>query len=684
MGFLNPIYLLGLAAAAIPFLIYLWFRRRARIVDFSALTFLLEAHRRSVRRIQLRQLIVLILRALILALIAGAIARPILRGGLPGVDSEAPTACVIILDNSYSMGYEGIKGRWFDVAKRRALEVLDSLKRGDSASLILASDHPDIRFTSFTQNLDEVRVEIQNAKLSYRSTDILRSLEAANELLARARQGSKEIYLITDMRRNGWKGMGRKGINLRGRLFLLPVGEKSPDNIAVTSVKLDRRLLPVNIPVKIEVTVRNHSDAPVSEAVLELSVDGEKKRQMTVSIPQGGEAKREITYIFTTPGYHFGSVRISGDRLVADNERFFSVYVGGGIRALCIGGRGSYLTYALNPSLGLIHEENPTLIPTSLTPERFERGIRDISLESYDLILFGEGLKLGETAAAKVLDYVENGGKLILFLGGEEEVPDLKTLNSILPGVPSQARDENPPLKLGSFDRRHPALEPFDQEMISGPFSPDFFKVYDLSLIGESRRLMSFSDGTPAVVERRVGLGRTILINGSSWNLSWTNLPLKPLFLPLIQQIALYLAKPQQGETETMVGGEARLIVRGARSVKVSLVSGNGFQPISLPVEENDLVRFNLTSRPGIYRIDSLYLSINVSAEESDLTEIKPETISEAFGEELALVDSTSKVNRQIRRMRRGREMWSWLLIMALGLMVVETTLSNMGAGEND
>jgi len=687
VGFLNSIYLFGLLSAVIPFLIYLWFRRRAKVIDFSTLRFILEAHRRSVRRIQLRQLIVLILRALILALIAAAIARPILSGALPGLKAQAPTACVIILDNSYSMGYEGIRGRWFDLAKKKALEVLNSLKRGDSASLILASDHPDIRFSSLIQNLDEIRLEIQNATLSYRSTDILRSIEVANELLERSGEENGEIYLITDMRRNGWQNLGGSRLKLKAHLFILPVGEESPDNIAITSVKFNRSILPVNIPVKMDVRVRNFSDAPIKDAVLELSVDGEKRRQMTISIPPGDEVRKEITYIFRTPGYHFGWIQISGDRLAADNRRFFSRYVSGGVKALCISDRTSYLTYALNPSLGLIYEESPAIIPTSLTTERFEREINDIPLESYDLLVLGAGFSMSQTVAARVVDYVENGGKLLVFLGGEDKIPDLKGLEPILPALPVQIREADPPLKLGSFDRRHPALEPFNQEMISGPLSPDFFNIYALKVKDKPENLMRFSDGTPVILDRKTGLGEVVLLNVSSWNLNWTNFPLKPIFLPLVQQIVLYLASPLQ-ETEVGVGDRTVLDVGEIRSVKVSLISEGEFPQISLPVNESGKVEFAGTSMPGIYRIDpsskggrTIYLSVNVPIDESDLSEIDPEVISKAFGGNSVLIDSVSDIERQIHRMRRGTEIWGWLLAMALGLMAVETVLSNLGAG---
>ena len=79
IGFLNPIYLLGLAAAAIPILIHLLHRHRAAVLEFSSLRLLKEVEQQVVKRIKLRQLILLILRTIIVALIMLALARPLLR-----------------------------------------------------------------------------------------------------------------------------------------------------------------------------------------------------------------------------------------------------------------------------------------------------------------------------------------------------------------------------------------------------------------------------------------------------------------------------------------------------------------------------------------------------------------------------------------------------------------------------
>src|SRR2546430_14773191 len=106
MIFLNPIYLGALALGAIPILIHLIRRRRVRIVPWAAWEFLLQSKRKNRRRLRLEQLILLLLRILIVCLVVLAFCRPLLRTlGLPLVPADSRIHALIVLDNSYSMGF---------------------------------------------------------------------------------------------------------------------------------------------------------------------------------------------------------------------------------------------------------------------------------------------------------------------------------------------------------------------------------------------------------------------------------------------------------------------------------------------------------------------------------------------------------------------------------------------------
>jgi hypothetical protein len=245
-------------------------------------------------------------------------------------------------------------------------------------------------------------------------------------------------------------------------------------------------------------------------------------------------------------------------------------------------------------------------------------------------------------------------------------------------------REHEQPIRFGVFDDRNPMLRGFSQAMMSGESSPRFNRSYELDTTEGSNILLSFSDGTPTIVEKRVGEGLGLLINASSWSLGWTNLPLNPIFLPLVQRLIAYAVHPGQ-DLEIVVGGQTDLVFTRARSVEVSSTTDGDLQPILLPVGEEGMARFDLTSAPGIYRAveasgssPPVYVAVNVSPEESDLTGITEESAREMLGNNAMILDSTSRLGNRVSNLRRGREIWGWLLALTLALMVVETILSNV------
>ena len=111
LTFLNGAFLAGLAAAAIPVIIHLLQRRRLKRVEFSDLRFLAPLNQQRMRSMNLRRLLLLLLRVMIVALIALAMARPSIRGGLTSlVPTQARSSIMILLDTSYSMRAEGEDG----------------------------------------------------------------------------------------------------------------------------------------------------------------------------------------------------------------------------------------------------------------------------------------------------------------------------------------------------------------------------------------------------------------------------------------------------------------------------------------------------------------------------------------------------------------------------------------------
>ena len=92
MSFLQPLLLWGLLAASIPIVIHLLNRRRHKTVKWAAMQFLLKATRESRGKKKLRHILILTCRALGIATLVGAAARPLL-GGMLGWGGGHPGRC---------------------------------------------------------------------------------------------------------------------------------------------------------------------------------------------------------------------------------------------------------------------------------------------------------------------------------------------------------------------------------------------------------------------------------------------------------------------------------------------------------------------------------------------------------------------------------------------------------------
>ena len=152
MIFANATMLAGVAGAAVPLTLHLLSRARCRTVEWGAMMFLGVEDPRQHRGSHLKELILLLLRMSIVALLAITLSRPVLTPFTSGLQNES--AClVILLDRSASMGVEENGPQRIDAARRAAQAALSSLRPGDEAALILMPDNQPPLLTTDLQSL---------------------------------------------------------------------------------------------------------------------------------------------------------------------------------------------------------------------------------------------------------------------------------------------------------------------------------------------------------------------------------------------------------------------------------------------------------------------------------------------------------------------------------------------------
>ncbi|MCH8291753.1 BatA domain-containing protein [Candidatus Poribacteria bacterium] len=682
MGFLNPIFLFGILAATVPLLIHLWSRRQAKTVDFSSLMFLLVAHRQSVRRIQLKHLLILLLRMAIIILIALALARPLLKNQFSFAGARAKTSSVIILDNSYSMAYQGIEGQRFEKARVMALEVVQSLRRGDSTALILMSDIPDAVFRKLTKDLDGVKQAIRQSQVSYRSTLVPPSIEMAHEILRESNDPNKEIYLISDFGQNGWANWGRVPNQSDARIFLLPTNDTVADNTSIEEVRFSNQLIGTYLPVQLHVSVSNHSDAPSEETTLTLFIDNQKRRTVSFRAIANESVASIFTHNFESPGTHTGYLELTADRLNVDNRRYFAFDVHGQIRVLCVGDQTSYLILALNPEIQGQLSTGHTILPVSCSAEEFE----DFPLEDYDVLILADLPHLSDRSRQQLQTFIRNGKSAIFFVSDGVDAENYNQFADWLPASLGQAVTWNPPLTVSEYQSDHPIFEVFKPKDFSGQYAPQFYRGVEVNPAEDARVVAQLSDGTPFLVERSVNSGETLLFNVSATQLNIaSNLLVNPHFLPLLQQTVLYTKAMQSRHQRTLQVGQAYTAsYRQNPGAKASIGRVGDTAELSSIAEDGSMT-FNGTEIPGIYQVDVQgrdrrvrdFFAVNVDPTESDLQQVALQEAVDRVGAQMEVTSTLEDLDQTLNAYRMGKEIWGELLVIVLICMLIEGVLSN-------
>jgi hypothetical protein len=186
--------------------------------------------------------------------------------------------------------------------------------------------------------------------------------------------------------------------------------------------------------------------------------------------------------------------------------------------------------------------------------------------------------------------------------------------------------------------------------------------------------LLRLSDGTPwAVRGQRPGGGRYVLLS-SPLSESATTLPTTPALLPLLDRMLAAWVANRPSVTESSPG---QRIALPAEATAVAAPDGT---------TEAATVTFDLGGEAGVYRIlagDSVLalVAVNPPAVESDLSRADARRVRSAFaGTEVLTADSPDEWARRIYQRRLGREMWRWLAVLALAILIVESFVAATGS----
>ncbi len=648
LTFFNPLLLMGLAAAILPILIHRITRKKAVTRKFSAVRLLMQSQLVTARPQRLKHLLLLALRILAVAAIVFMMARPVVvRPGFAALPDNG--ARVLILDNSLSMGFREDSGQRFERLNAAAAAALKGF--GGRVALIPTvrlPESPEVRWLTSAGALKA----LQQVPLSFGRGNVLAAFARAYGQLENLNV-PKQILVFSDMARSDWEEMNvsRVGAVSDAEISFFRIGGPGRDpNFCIKSVSPVEGDVVAGVPAALTVTVSNLSDGDGSIQV-QLYLDGKKTDQKKVDLGPGADGSVMFDVLLENPGWVDGEIKLTGDRLAADDSLYFPLKVNDKVKVLIVDGdptasledsESFYLSHALRPG-GLAG--TPFLVRVVTESE-----MRRVDLQQFDILCL---LNVARPDFSRPAAFLQTGRPVFIFLG-DRVVPEAYNQFAPAPWQIQGRIDGSLNVEKAAGIRQIEGALQFPAALQASLKSARFYSYYQVD--GSGQPLLTLKDQTPLLLVANAAESRLYLFTSSA-DLDWNDLALKSAYVPLIHG----LLKEAAGLTGS--------------SLPAGISWGEPFGSDRRPTQVK-----GADGGPGIYQFSrsgsEFRRGVNPPHEESDLVKLSTAELKKKFGPvEIQVVEyqADSFETQQGGR----RELWPLLLGFLLAVLAVEMIVAN-------
>ena len=700
--FLSPLFLWGLAALGVPVAIHLMHSTKAEVIRFSTIRFLKNCQRRAARRTRLKQIILMALRMLLLALIVLGLSKPVVQSDKSSAASgKLATSMILIIDNSYSMGFREQGVSRFERAKKVAFDLIDSLdvNRHDELAVIVMNRKSEPFIKDFTPDLGAAKSQVAKIKLSSHGTDVAGALSQAYTMMGAAKNARREIHLLTDLQAYSWSKLLEDNFIKserppRPKLFVSSFGKPNSQNTWIRGITI-AGASSSGIGSKLVAEIETVGAGSL-ENVVTLSVDKEKKDQALVRVRPGEPAQVPLEVDFDQPGNYRCTLSLNEDSLRVDDTYEFNLSVDDRVTVLVVDGDYSsaarslsesfYLNLALNPSSVTGVRAGSEIEPRVVPLAEFSR----TKFDTYKCVILCNVEKLDGSDLVRLESFLNTGGSVMIFLGSKVNLGEYNKwsfLPARLRGIEGSA-DRRDTFSFGRLAARHPIFQDMEDlrtTRIFRYFNSDGTRLFD----GAEVLAWVLQKNAPLIVERTYGPGRVMMITTTA-DRDWTNLPLRRTFVPLVHKMVKYMCGRQAASQAYKVGDEVKFVgLRKYQGDEVKVTTPNGItSTVRLEAADSYAIgTFSDTLEPGLYKVASKHkdftnssgFSVNPDVRESDMTMIAVEKLEAEFkGLDVVVLASPGQTVTTVTESREGWKLWPLLFKLGLLFFCLEILVANL------
>lgn len=705
MTLLHPALLVaGLAAASIPILIHLLLRRRRPPVAWAAMELLLEAYRRQRRRMRLEQFLLLACRCLLFGLAGLALARPVLEStGLLGAGGRR--AVVVLIDDGATTraldpSLPGGDRVVFDRLKREAAALVRGLAPGDEVSVVLAARPPRPLVAPPSTDRESVARAVEQLEPRWSRTELSEAVALARSVAASAETPERLVAVFSEFRRGSFdpsvpapQGLGEAG----PRFLVAEPADAEIRTVAVASLEVQRSIDDdgVDVVVRLE---RSGGDNAAGTARLRIEGAGYapapprtvrfEPGQESALVEQSLRALEEARADDRLAGAIVATVESEGfaDGMPADDRRHAwfdprsALRIGVATRRTIGGGDLEQMPAARWLMRALAPIERGGVEVFAIEPASIDaRALRDV-----DALFLPRPDAIDDAGWSALRGFVDDGGLLVAMPAPAAESKAWIERFVASLSLPWSVDPEAEPLEtpLG-FAAVQPARAAGDLFAAIAAELPDLLRPVETTrrhAIADAGAdaVLLLADGTPFLVATEPDAERrgAVFLLAAAPELGSTNLPVKPLMVPLVQELVRRglagIGRRDRAETGDALDGR---VSSDAASRELESPTG---RRVALRAGESPTL-----DEPGVWTLRDeggaaiSGIAVNVDRSALRLEPQPKDAVAEWFGGiGSARVAPAEALGDRLQPPRDATNAAVWILLAALGLALVETAIA--------
>ena len=676
MTFLSPSILWGMLAITIPIIIHLISLRHTRDTEFSTLRFIKSLKHETIRRLRIKQWLLVLLRTIAILCLILMFSRPLMTGTLTSkLAGDIESRAVIIVDNSASMAVHTGDGTLLDRAKSSLPAILKGLE-GETTVELYQTNPPRKLFSGSHEEGRSIMAGVKGIVQTNMTDNLWTMIDSVLQMVE-ASEPNRECFIISDFQSAPSFTIDSLNPNSDWKYYCI-LQPKVENNISISEVSVLSQIKLPNHLVKLNTRVGNGGVTDKRNIPVELYLNDERVGQI-VSQFEPSKFKDFMFQVYPgKTGIINGKIVIPDDDFPMDNFRNFDLVIPNQIAVKVIGQSMEEL-FLLDLALSAITGETELLLIDRDLSDDVER----LFLSDIDILLLHNPTNLSNSAIEDLQRFLMNGGGLIWFVGNDLNQTDPVAWPSLLK-LPELIKTRH--LDGESFfstlivDENHSLFTDLNINNMNEEL-PQVFGYNEVRLQMNHTPLIKLNNGHPLLIESKA-FGSSGFVFTSPLNLGWNDLSVKGLLVPLLHRMLILLGTKEFNVQPLLVGQDKIIDIKGDNiNAEWVLMTPMENEIKLIPDYTNEKLLITQTSELGSYHVfadGNLFSSFStvLSPHELPSIRIEGEKLTESLGVEQArIIQHTQHLESELKEIRYGRSIWRLLLFIALSCLVIESIL---------